>query len=295
MPEQVIISWDRFQLDVARLCKVLDPKSLREVYGVPRGGSYVALELSKYQNFIIVDQPTPGCLVVDDLVDSGTTMERFQGTSRAALYRKPQSPEHVATTLTTIDGWIKFPWEVEEGPDDAILRLLQWVGEDPKRDGLIDTPKRVLKAFKEMTSGYQECPADILSKIFEEPYDEVVISRAIPFTSLCEHHLLPFTGTVDVGYLPSRRGVVGLSKLARLVDCFSKRLQVQERMTRQIADSIMTHLVAQGAAVVVRAEHSCMACRGVKKAGSEMVTSCMLGVFRDKPEARAEFLSLCGR
>jgi GTP cyclohydrolase IA len=174
----------------------------------------------------------------------------------------------------------------------AVRVLLSYMGEDPDRAGVLETPKRVAKALTEMTAGYREDPADILDKVFEETFDEVVILKDIPFTSLCEHHLLPFTGTADVGYIPDGH-VVGLSKLARLVDCFARRLQMQERLTRQVADAIMLHLKAKGAAVVIRAAHQCMACRGVKKSGATMVCSVMLGEFREDKGARAEFLSLC--
>ncbi len=174
---------------------------------------------------------------------------------------------------------------------DAIKVLLEHIGEDPKRQGLKDTPQRVAKALIEMTEGYRQSPKEILSTVFEENYDELVMLKNIPFVSLCEHHLLPFTGECDIGYI-SQKKVVGLSKLARLVDCFSKRLQVQERLTKQIADSIMEYLQPLGVAVVVKAQHSCMSCRGVMKSGSIMVTSVMLGVFREEGSARSEFLSL---
>lgn len=177
--------------------------------------------------------------------------------------------------------------------EDAVRTLLAHLGEDVTRDGLRDTPARVVKALWEMTRGVTEDPKTILAMVFEQNYDEIIIVKDVPFTSLCEHHCLVFSGTVDVGYLPSPGKVVGLSKLARLVDCFSRRLSIQEKLTNQIAGSIMEHLTAKGAAVVVRASHSCMACRGVKKPGATMVTSCMLGVFRDNPTARTEFLSLC--
>ncbi len=175
--------------------------------------------------------------------------------------------------------------------EEAVSTLLQLIGEDPQRNGLRETPSRVCKALLEMTAGYKEKPEEILGKVFEDSYDEIVILKGISFTSLCEHHLLPFIGTADVGYLPGK--VVGLSKLARLVDCFARRLQLQERMTRQIAEALIEHLSAKGAAVVIRAVHSCMACRGVKKSGAEMITSAMLGVFRDEAKARSEFLELC--
>lgn len=175
--------------------------------------------------------------------------------------------------------------------EEAVRILLRSVGENPDRDGLKETPKRVVKALAEMTAGYLEKPEEILSKCFDEPYDEVIVVRDIPFTSMCEHHMLPFIGTVDVGYLPGK--VVGLSKIARLVDCFSRRLQIQERLTKEIQDAITKHLLAKGVAVVVKATHSCMSCRGVRKPGAEMVTSAMSGCFRDNSSARAEFLSLC--
>lgn len=176
---------------------------------------------------------------------------------------------------------------------EAVDTLLRYLGEDPKRNGLLKTPERVVKALVEMTAGYQENPAEILGTVFEESYDEVVILKDIPFTSLCEHHLLGYSGTCDIGYIPSEKKVVGLSKLARLVDCFSRRLTIQEKLTRQIADTIEQHLGAKGVAVVVRGIHSCMCSRGVRKPGSTMITSCMLGAFRDNPSARSEFLELC--
>lgn len=198
--------------------------------------------------------------------------------------------------------------------EEAVKTLLLYIGENPERDGLKETPKRVVRALREMTRGYyDQGPEVILSKVFDQSYDEVIVVRNIPFVSLCEHHMLPYNGTVDIGYLPGassshRRSpppdlpssevhtrVVGLSKLARLVDYYSKRLTIQERLTQQIAQSIAGNLHAQGVGVIIRAQHSCMSCRGVTKPGSEMVTSCMLGVFRTKPEARAELLSLCSK
>lgn len=186
-----------------------------------------------------------------------------------------------------------LPTPFQNTAEDAVRCLLRLVGVDPDSGGLKDTPKRVVKALQEITVGYGQDPADILGKVFEEAYDEIVVLRAIPFTSICEHHLMSFTGTACVGYLPGDKGVVGLSKLARLVDCFALRLQVQERLTKQIADAVSTHLGARAVGVVVRASHSCMACRGVRKPGAEMVTSCMMGAFRTEPSARAEFFKLC--
>ena len=176
--------------------------------------------------------------------------------------------------------------------DQAVKHLIQWIGDDPNRPGLKDTPARVAKALKEMTSGYQDSPAEILGTVFEEPYDEMVVVQGISYHSLCEHHLMPFTGTCDIGYIPNSQGyVIGLSKLPRLVECFARRLQVQERMTSQIAAALEEHLKPLGVGVVVRGHHTCCEHRGVRSRNL-MVTSDMRGVFRTKPEARGEFLAL---
>jgi GTP cyclohydrolase I len=173
-----------------------------------------------------------------------------------------------------------------------VREMLYEIGEDPTREGLLETPKRVVKSWRELYAGYQLNPAQILSTVFEDgACDEVVILKGIPFSSMCEHHMLPFIGTAHVGYLPAGK-VVGLSKLARLTDCFSQRLQIQEKMTAQIADAIEEHLKPRGTAVVIEAHHQCMSCRGIKKLGTVMVTSAMRGVFREDAAARAEVLSL---
>ncbi len=173
----------------------------------------------------------------------------------------------------------------------AVVQLLQWIGERPEREGLLDTPQRVARALREMTRGYHDDPKQILSTTFEVAYDQMVVLREVRFQSLCEHHMLPFMGTASVGYLPRDR-VVGLSKLARLVRCYAHRLQVQERMTTEIAEAIAKHLECLGVGVVVRARHSCMGHRGIRQPDAEMVTSAMLGVFRDNSGTRAEFLEL---
>lgn len=176
--------------------------------------------------------------------------------------------------------------------EEAVEILLRLTGEDPDRDGLRETPRRVVKALLEMTAGYDESPADILSKTFAEHSDELIVLRGIDFHSMCEHHLLPFQGVAHVGYLPGK--VVGISKLARLVHCFARRLQIQERMTQQIADAVATHLEARGVGVIIAAHHLCMGCRGVKLPATQLITSSMLGTLRSDPDTRSEFLRLCG-
>lgn len=175
----------------------------------------------------------------------------------------------------------------------AVRTLLQWAGEDPSRDGLHETPARVTRAFEEYFAGYAEDPEALLEKTFEETdgYDEMVVLRAIRFESHCEHHLAPIIGRAWVAYLPRGR-VVGISKLARVVQAYAKRMQIQEKMTAQIANTIEKVLDPHGVAVVIKAEHHCMTARGVMKPGTDLVTSRMLGAFRDNPITRQEFLGI---
>jgi GTP cyclohydrolase IA len=175
----------------------------------------------------------------------------------------------------------------------AVRELLLAVGEDPDRDGLVDTPRRVAKAYQELLAGYADDPGRHLERQFEVDHDEMVIVRDIPFSSLCEHHMLPFIGKAHVAYIPGSTGrVCGLSKLARLVDGYARRLQVQERLTVQVADALMERLGADGALVVIEAEHLCMTVRGVGKPGSSTTTSALRGIIKDRPSTRAEALAL---
>lgn len=173
----------------------------------------------------------------------------------------------------------------------AVRTILKAVGEDPDRDGLLETPRRVAKMYAEMFSGLKLDPGRHLDVTFEESYDEIVLVRDIPFTSMCEHHLLPFRGVAHVAYIPNGR-VTGLSKLARVVEEVSRRPQVQERMTQTVADLVESRLNSDAVAVIVKAEHSCMAIRGVRKTGSMTVTSSMRGSFRRDPASRSELMSL---
>ncbi|MGA3067807.1 MAG: GTP cyclohydrolase I FolE [Tepidisphaeraceae bacterium] len=173
----------------------------------------------------------------------------------------------------------------------AVREILLAIGENPDREGLKKTPSRVARSYAELMSGLNEDPRRHLKTVFHERYDEVVILRNIEFNSLCEHHLLPFTGRVHVAYLPGGK-VVGLSKLARLVEGYARRPQVQERLTTQIADALWEELAPQGAACVIEAVHTCMTIRGVRRPGSTMVTSALRGIFKDNPASRSEILGL---
>src|SRR5271155_1309510 len=187
------------------------------------------------------------------------------------------------------------PRPSREDAEEAIRTLLRWAGDDPSREGLRDTPARVVRAYEDWFSGYSEDPEEFLLRTFEEVegYDDMIVLRDIRFESHCEHHLAPIIGRAHVGYLPTHK-VVGISKLARVVDAYARRLQVQEKMNAQIANTIQKVLQPKGVAVVIEAAHQCMTTRGVHKHGVTMVTSTMLGAFRTTPLPRREFLSVIG-
>ncbi len=182
-----------------------------------------------------------------------------------------------------------------EDAEHAVRTLIRWAGDDPRREGLLDTPGRVVRAYEEFFSGYEQDPRAVLARTFTEVegYDEMIVMNDIRFESHCEHHMVPIIGKAHVGYLPNRR-VVGISKLARLVDIYARRLQVQEKMTVQIADTLQEVLRPKGVAVVIEAAHQCMTTRGVHKPGVGLVTSRMVGAFRDDPSTRREVLAVIG-
>ncbi len=195
--------------------------------------------------------------------------------------------------LDQTDGIVPQPSQSDA--EAAVSVLLRWIGENPDRDGLRDTPRRPVNAFSEYFRGYQQDPVEILQTTFEETegYDEMVVLRAVPFESHCEHHVAPIIGRAWVAYVPQRR-VVGISKLARVVEIYAKRLQIQERLTAQIANTLDQVLKPRGVGVVIKAVHHCMSSRGVHKPGTDLVTSRMLGCFRDNGVTRQEFLSMVG-
>lgn len=266
------------------------------VYPIPRGGIPVAYALQSAANNIlvkIVDNPEDADCFVDDLIDSGATMrewcDKYPGKPFYALVDKKNS-EYAGC-------WLTFPWERGQTDDhsgeDIVQRLLQYVGEDVDRGGLVETPQRVLKAWRHYTSGYQVDIAKLL-KVFEdgaEKYDQMVIVKDIPIYSHCEHHLAPIFGTVTIAYIPNGK-IVGLSKLSRLADAFARRLQVQERMTDQIADALQEHLQPLGVGVLMRARHMCMESRGLCQQGHHTITTALRGAIKDQPQTREEFLLL---
>lgn len=286
-----------------RLVKGLSETHRTYIYGVPRGGipaAYaVAWRLAKRQGACtVVDNPAAAGVIIDDLVDSGKTRERFADKPFGALFSKKQGPWHYGTEVDPAT-WLVFPWEGSEigSADDIITRMLQFIGEDPAREGLRETPARVIKAWREeWFSGYGKKPEEVLKAFADgsEDYDEMILVKDIPVYTHCEHHLAPFFGVAHIGYVP-RRKIVGLSKLSRLVDIFARRLQVQERLTTQIAGALQEHLQPAGVGVVIQCRHLCMESRGIQRQGALTTTSKMLGVMMSKPEARAELFSLINR
>jgi GTP cyclohydrolase I len=290
-----VVTWDDLNTEADRIANKWAGK-VSSVYGVPTGGVPVALLVSQRLGIPVAAEWTLGqrILVVDDLIDTGRTLAKYEQTEYIDVcFRKPWSPMRYASDAREINDWLWFPWEHDEGdPHDAIVRLLQFIGEDPTRDGLIETPARVTKAYKELTKGYDQDPAEILSKTFDVHYDELIILSGVPYWSLCEHHMLPFWGKATIGYIPKAgQKIVGLSKLARLVECYSRRLQVQERMTNQIAEALEEHLAPFGVGVVINGMHTCMAMRGIERQGT-MTTSKLTGQMRKNDALRSEFLTL---
>lgn len=279
------------------------------VYGVPKGGIPFAFELANQLDIDVLDEiegqeENKNVLVVDDIIDSGRTRQRFKDFDFACLHIKDKSVldttknVYFANEVKTRE-WIHYWWEGEEKPaEDAIIRIIEAIGDDPNREGLLETPKRVINSWKQLFCGYEGDSSERISKMFtqfsSDGYDEMVLLKDIEFFSFCEHHLLPFFGKAHIAYIPKDK-VVGISKLARLMDIHSRKFQIQERIGELITKDIMTHLNARGAACIIEAQHLCMKMRGVNKQHSVMTTSSMKGVFLDKPEVRNEFLQLVNR
>lgn len=279
-----------------------------KIYPVPRGGYYPAIELAKITECQIVlreidiDEMT---LVIDDLVDSGKTLKEIAQRHPRAFYAAVYSKRDDDFTVSekgrfqygekvAADDWLVFPDE-HDGTDieDNFVRTLQFIGEDVTREGLIETPKRMRRAYEEIFKGYRIDPKSLVKTFVKGSCQEMVILKRCEFFSTCEHHFFPFFGHCSIGYIPNGK-VIGVSKLARLLDCFSQRLQIQERMVAQIADFLCEELQPRGVYVVAEGVHFCMTSRGVKKNDASMITSAIRGEFKTDAAMRAEFLKLAG-
>ncbi len=285
--------------------KFLNEKSWQQpisIYGVPKGGLAPAYALvSSMQqrgiDAIVTDNPQEVRIIIDDVIDSGKTRDYFLKLHSQANFIALIDKTLPDSQFKNI--WVSFPWEIsleetDQSAHDIVTRLLQFIGEDPNRKELIKTPKRVIEAWKFWTQGYGKSAEEILQPLpsGNDEIDEMIMLHNIPVYSHCEHHLTPIIGIAHIGYIPKEK-IIGLSKLARIVDMFSRRLQMQERLTNQIADAIFKYLEPKGTGIIVRAKHFCMITRGAQMPSGLTTTSAMRGVLLTKPEARAEFLTLC--
>ena len=301
-----IISHENYRNAIDDLIRVIKTNGVvfNKVYGVPRGGYYPATVIAQAAGVpVILDEAKidADTLVVDDLIDSGNTVGELQKkhplAKFATVFGKPNpalcDTSHICCGVLVAQGdWLVFPDE-HDGTDieDNFRRTLEFIGEDTTREGLIETPSRMRRAYEEIFAGYKIDPKSLVKTFVKGTCEEMVILKNAEFYSTCEHHFFPFFGHCSIGYLPNGK-VIGVSKLARLLDCFSKRMQIQERMTAQIADFLEQELEAKGVYVVCEGVHFCMTSRGIKKQDASMITSAVRGVFRECAQARAEFLQL---
>ncbi len=296
-----------FRADCLELAKRIKNarKPYKVIHGIPQGGTAIALELCRLLGKTLIDaRQLPNwekecVLIVDDLVDSGATLARFSDYDTATIHIKDHTPDHLRPNfhIHQVSDWITYWWESTEERSirDNVTRILQFIGEDPTREGLIKTPDRVAKSWQEIYGGYKIDPASVFTTFEADGYSELVLLKGIEFYSTCEHHMLSFAGKAHIGYIANGR-IVGISKLARLLDIYARRLQIQERIGQQVTKAIMQYLKPAGAACIIEAEHLCMRCRGVEKQNSVMVTSSLTGRFLEDSDAgraaRAELMGL---
>lgn len=296
-----------FKTDCQKLAENIHllKRSYKAIHGIPQGGTAIALELGHLLNLPIIQEnqlnnwKAEHVLIVDDLVDSGATISRYKGHDTACLHIKTHTPQDKWPTfwVSKLSEWITYWWEATEEKSirDNVTRILQFIGEDPTREGLVKTPDRVVKSWGEIFGGYKIDPASVFTTFEADGYNELVLLKSIEFFSTCEHHMLSFGGRAHIGYIANGR-IVGISKLARLLDIYARRLQIQERIGQQVTKAIMKYLKPAGAACIIEAEHLCMRCRGVEKQNSVMVTSSLTGRFLEDTDAgraaRAELMGL---
>ena len=299
MPTVTNLSWkDVHSLGVSLCEKILDcldhdPTECVKIYASPKGGIYVAIMLShlinaeeQIDNWELVESASEATIFIDDINDTGSTMQYYQT-------KYPKTP-FFALVLKEDTNWVSFPWErmtKDNGPVDNVRRLLEYIGEDPMREGLKETPQRVIRSYETLFGGYKQSPLTVIKTFRDVTCNEMVLLKDIEFTSTCEHHMLPFFGKAHIAYIPNGN-VIGISKLARILEIYARRLQIQERIGQQVTDCLMEFLKPKGAACVLEAQHACMVCRGVQKQNSVMMTSSLTGVFLEHAQTRSEFFSM---
>ena len=304
MAVKLFYTWDDLHNDVDKFTKLLTENLYFRKYdyiaGVPRGGNILAslLSSSLHKPQISIDDiEGKQVLICDDIVDSGSTRNRFSKYDFLCIHFRSNQKDSISYGLTPTEMWVVYPWEKEEqiGPTENIKRLLEFIGEDPEREGLRETPDRVIKSYDFLCSGYSKDPMSVIKTFSSETYDQMILLKDIEMYSLCEHHMLPFFGKAHIAYIPNGR-VIGVSKLARLLEIYCRRLQIQERIGEQVTTSLMEGLNAKGAACIIEANHLCMRMRGVEKQNSTMITSSLKGIFLDKSmggvAAREELMRL---
>jgi GTP cyclohydrolase I len=297
--DKYYLTWEDISLKAIELSGLVssqlgiqyDTYRIYKIYGVPRGGIYPAIMVDKRisANTRLVTTPEEADIFIDDIIDSGATRNKFEkdfpGVPFLALYDKAKGE---------VPGWLVFPWEemvLETGPQENVTRIIEYIGEDSEREGLRETPGRVVRSWDTLYGGYKVDPKTALKIFGEDSSDEIVLLKDIEFYSTCEHHMLPFFGKAHIAYIPQGK-VVGISKLARILEVFSRRLQIQERLCQQITKLLDEELAPLGSACILEAQHFCMTARGVQKQNSIMVTSSLTGVFKNKDASRAELFQM---
>ncbi len=291
--KKIYISWDT----IFDKLQAID-YSGKKVYGIPKGGMIAA---GFCRHATIVHKPEQADVIIDDIMESGSTMKKYQD-----KYSDREFYSLFQKSTYGHDSWLVFPWEADHPAEgdasisDSVLRVIQYLGEDTSREGLIDTPNRVVKSWETIFGGYKEDPKDVLTTFKANGYDELVLLKDIEFHSTCEHHMLPIYGKAHVAYIPAEQvlmgeksddRIIGISKLARLVDIYARRLQIQERIGEQVTSALMKYLKPKGAACIIEAKHMCMTMRGVQKQNSVMVTSSLVGNLKNN-SAKQELMQL---
>lgn len=300
---------DEFKEGSSRLANTIKATGIQYhyIYAVPRGGLVLAMTLSSLID-VSVAESSPSSLnklsgfnylIVDDIIDSGDTRNRYEDFDFACLHQKKRAIINTKEAVLTYaahqsveSDWIHYWWEGDEKPaEDAVIRMIQAIGEDGKREGLKETPARVSKSYEHLFSGYKKDPQEEITTFDNEGVNQLILLKDIEFYSMCEHHMLPFIGKAHIAYIPDKK-IIGISKLARILEIYSRRLQIQERIGMEVTTALMNLLTPKGAACIIEADHLCMRMRGVEKQNSKMVTSSLKGDFMDDNRTRQELMEL---